>query len=63
MWRRVVGVIMVLVGGLWFLQGIGVAKGSFMTGEGMWTAIGAVTFVVGLALILSTRRRRTPTEP
>jgi len=48
---------MCLVGGLWFLQGIGVAKGSFMTGEGQWTAIGAVVFVAGAALLLSARRR------
>jgi len=40
-----------LTGGVWILQGIGVLPGSFMTGEIVWAAIGAVLlFVSGLLL-------------
>jgi len=40
-----------LTGGVWILQGIGVLPGSFMTGDIVWAAIGAVLlFVSGLLL-------------
>jgi hypothetical protein len=40
-----------LTGGVWILQGIGVLPGSFMTGDIVWVAIGAVLlFVSGLLL-------------
>ncbi len=40
-----------LTGGVWILQGIGVLPGSFMTGQIVWAAIGAVLlFVSGLLL-------------
>jgi len=50
--RIVVGVLMCVVGGVWFMQGIGVLKGSFMTGEALWTVIGAVLIVFGLRLVV-----------
>lgn len=50
--RVVVGVLMCVVGGVWFMQGIGVLKGSFMTGEAFWTVIGAVLIVLGLRLVV-----------
>jgi hypothetical protein len=40
-----------LTGMVWILQGIGVLPGSFMTGDIVWAAIGAVLlFVSGLLL-------------
>ena len=43
MWvGRVIGLLLVLVGGLWTLQGFGVVGGSFMTGSTMWLVIGLV---------------------
>ena len=38
----VVGVLLMLVGGVWFLQGINVLPGSFMTGQTQWAVYGAV---------------------
>ena len=55
---RVVGVLLVLLGGLWTLQGFGLVGGSFMTGSTTWLVIGLVLVAAGIALI--TRRRRTP---
>jgi hypothetical protein len=48
----VVGVLLVLVGCGWFLQGINVLPGSFMTGQIEWAVYGGVAVVVGLALLL-----------
>ena len=43
---------MILMGGVWTLQGIGVLPGSFMTGEPLWAVIGAVFLAVGGSLVL-----------
>lgn len=54
-----VGVVCVLVGGIWTLQGLGVIGGSFMTNSPTWLVIGLVVAVAGLAMIiLGTRGRR-----
>ena len=56
---RVVGVILVLIGGVWLVQGLGVVPtGSFMDGQGVWAVIGGVCMVGGL-IALSRSRRRT----
>ncbi|MBV9283898.1 MAG: hypothetical protein JO176_04755 [Acidimicrobiia bacterium] len=54
--RLIVGVILVLVGGVWFGQGIGAIGGSFMTGEALWAIIGAVCVFFGAALLIGAHR-------
>lgn len=44
---KVISAAMVLMGGLWALQGLGLVGGSFMTGNSDWLYIGLVTAVVG----------------
>jgi len=51
--RRAIAIVLIVVGGVWFFQGIGVIKGSFMTGEALWAVIGGVCVVAGLALLLT----------
>jgi hypothetical protein len=46
--RKIVGGLMMLIGGIWFLQGVNVLPGSFMTGSTFWAVTGAATLVVGL---------------
>ena len=57
----VVGGLMVLMGGVWLLQGIGILPGSFMTGQPFWAVMGAILVVVGVLLVFggtrSNRRR------
>ncbi len=56
------GVLLVLIGLIWVLQGAGVIEGSFMSGQKLWLGIGIVVGVVGLALGylgLAPRTRRT----
>jgi hypothetical protein len=53
--RLLVGVLMCVVGAVWFFQGIGVLKGSFMTGQGLWTVVGVILFAVGLRMIVRAR--------
>jgi hypothetical protein len=49
--RRIAGVVLLLLGGVWFFQGIGVIGGSFMTDNPTWVLIGAVVALVGVFLI------------
>lgn len=53
-----VGTILVLMGGVWFFQGINVLPGSFMSGQTRWAVNGVIAVAVGLALIVVSRRRR-----
>jgi hypothetical protein len=55
----VVGVVLLLLGLLWTLQGAGVVGGSFMTGQRMWLVIGIIVAVVGLVLGFLGLRPRT----
>lgn len=47
----VIGGLGVLLGGLWFFQGIGLVGGSFMTGSRLWLFIGLVVALAGFALL------------
>lgn len=55
------GVMLVLAGGLWTLQGLGIVMWpaeSFMLADRQWAINGAVTVLVGLVLIWLSRRLR-----
>ena len=53
MWiRRAIAVVLILVGVVWFFQGVGVIEGSFMTGEAIWAVIGALCVAGGAVLLL-----------
>jgi hypothetical protein len=53
----VTGVIAILVGAVWILQGAGVLPGSFMTGQSMWLVIGIIVAGLGLGLTFNGLRR------
>jgi hypothetical protein len=58
----IVGGLIILMGGVWLLQGISILPGSFMTGQTFWAVMGVVFMVVGSLLVLAgfrlNRRRR-----
>jgi hypothetical protein len=55
---NILGVILVLFGAIWFLQGINVLPGSFMTGQIRWAVYGGIAAAAGIALLLLAKRRR-----
>ncbi|WP_407541364.1 hypothetical protein Q0M94_08285 [Deinococcus radiomollis] len=55
--RTTLGVLLVLAGLVWFLQGISVLPGTFMRGSTLWTVIGAVVAIGGLSLLGVFRNR------
>jgi hypothetical protein len=56
---RVVGVLLAIAGMVWFLQGISLLPGSFMTGRTEWAVYGVTAFALGLAFFLLANRGRT----
>lgn len=46
------GLVLVITGAVWILQGLDVLKGSFMTGQAFWAWMGAVAVLLGLPLVL-----------
>jgi hypothetical protein len=48
---NVLGVLLVLAGCVWFLQGIGVLPGSFMSGQTRWAVYGGGAVVIGAAVL------------
>ena len=54
----VVGVLLVLTGAVWTLQGLGYISGSFMTGATVWAIIGPVVLLAGLAIMVAALRTR-----
>ena len=56
----VTGLVAILLGGVWALQGSGVLGGSSMSNSTTWLLIGIAVVLVGLILIaLGARRRST----
>ena len=54
----VVGVVMLLVGGLWTFQGLGYVGGSAMSGSDTWAIIGPIVAGLGVALVIVGLQRR-----
>ena len=49
----ILGGLMILMGGVWLLQGVGLLPGSFMTGQMFWAVMGAAFLAVGGLVILA----------
>ena len=54
----IVGGVILLGGLVFFLQGINVLPGSYMTGDPKWAMIGSVMMVAGIGSFVFTSRRK-----
>jgi len=54
----IIAVLLLLLGIVWFLQGINIIGGSSMTGQSQWAIYGGITAIVGIALGVFANRRR-----
>jgi len=56
----VIGVVLLLIGAVWTLQGLGYLTGSAMTGNRFWAVVGPIVGIVGLVFTVQggSRRRR-----
>lgn len=52
------GVLCLLTGGIWILQGVNALPGSFMTGQTKWAVYGGLAVLAGIGLLVVAKRRR-----
>lgn len=61
-WSLIVKVFAVLIflsGLIWFLQGINILPGSFMTGNRQWAVNGGIAMAVGVVMFVFAARRKS----
>jgi uncharacterized membrane protein HdeD (DUF308 family) len=54
----VFSILLILVGAVWYLQGINVIGGSVMTGQSQWSVYGSIAIVIGILLLVYTNRKK-----
>jgi len=54
----VVGLLLIVFGVVWILQGINVLPGSLMSGRPGYAVLGLAVTIVGLVILLRSARRR-----
>jgi hypothetical protein len=59
----IISILLILMGAVWFLQGISVLPGSVMTGQSQWVFIGALLVIIGIGLLIYTYRRKGSPRP
>lgn len=52
-----IGIVLLLIGAVWTLQGLNILLGSPMTGQPFWAIAGIVCILVGAALCFTGWRR------
>ena len=57
--RIIIGLLLVLTGIVWFLQGINVLPGSFMTGQIEYAILGIAVAITGIGLIVYPGRQKS----
>ena len=50
------GIILVVFGGIWILQGLRILPGSFMYGQIRWSIYGGIAALIGIALLIGAKR-------
>ena len=60
--RTATGLVLLMIGAVWFMQGIGSLTGSVMTGKAIWAIIGAVVFIAGLIVLYRPVRPAPPKD-
>ena len=54
---NVFAVLLVIAGCVFFLQGINVLPGSFMTGQTRWAVIGGLCVLLGILILIAPNKR------
>ncbi len=54
---KIFAILVFLAGGVWFLQGINVLPGSYMTGDPQWAINGGMMMIAGAGLFWFANRK------
>ncbi len=55
---KIIGVLFMLAGGIWALQGLNLLPGTFMRGNPQWIINGVIIILIGMGLFWSANRKR-----
>jgi drug/metabolite transporter (DMT)-like permease len=55
---QLLGAVLALAGIIWIGQGIGLIRGSFMTGSALWAVIGALCLIAGAYILYRSMRSK-----
>jgi hypothetical protein len=55
---NIIGILLILAGGTFFLQGISILPGSYMTGDPQWAINGGILVVIGIGLMIWGKREK-----
>ncbi len=55
---KIIGVLFMLAGGIWALQGMNLLPGTFMRGDPQWIINGVIIILIGMGLFWSANRKR-----
>jgi len=53
-----IAILLILSGGIWFLQAINILPGSFMTGQIQWAVYGGIAIMAGIGFLIWDRRQK-----
>ncbi len=54
---NVIGACLILAGIIFFLQGLNVLQGSFMSDDPQWVVNGGIIILIGIAVLIFARRQ------
>ena len=55
---NLIGILLILAGGTFFLQGINILPGSYMAGDPQWAINGGIMIVIAIGLMVWANRRK-----
>ena len=50
------GIMLVVFGCIWILQGLSILPGSFMSGQIRWSIYGGIAVIIGVILLIAAKR-------
>ena len=55
---KIFAILLMLAGGIWFLQGVNILPGSYMSGDPQWAINGTITALIGAGLFWFVNRKK-----
>lgn len=49
--KNIAGIVCILLGGLWVMQGANIVRGSAMSGHSQWLVVGVIVTLVGFGVL------------